>query len=501
MRKIYFAIAISLFISVRGMSQGCPTNLFFSEYLEGSSFNKAIEIYNPLPYTVDLNDYVLELYTNGSTTASAQFFMGGSIGPGQTYVVCHPSSNAAILAIKDTVSGVINFNGDDAFLLKHEFTFDTLDIIGVVDVDPGTQWTVGAGSTLNMTLVRNSTIGIGTTDWALSTTQWTSFPIDYLDSLGTHYFNGLINTYTFENFTICDNDSMYVQMTHYESLAGIYYDTLSSMTGCDSIIATELFLNPTYLVQKDTSTCPGGSLFLGGANQTIAGLYYDTLTTTLGCDSIIEFDFTFYVEEFVQLNETMCDGDSLFLEGGWQYLDGVYTDTYSSFVTGCDSIVETTLTVNMVDVSVTEGNFDLTANATGVTYQWAECNPGYTEFAGETNQTFAPLGNGYYSVEITDGGCVDTSACILLEFESIAETNHNQFLLYPNPAYSAITVDLGKINSVIIDVIHVDGKLIQSIVVNEKQLVELDLSELENGIYLLIISSESERSVLKFVKE
>ena len=132
MGKIYFIFAISFFISVNGISQGCPTNLFFSEYIEGSSFNKVVEIYNPLPYTVDLNDYVLELYTNGSPTASATFFMGGSIAPGQTYVVCHPSSNAAILAIKDTVSGVINFNGDDAFVLKHEFTFDTLDIIGIV---------------------------------------------------------------------------------------------------------------------------------------------------------------------------------------------------------------------------------------------------------------------------------------------------------------------------------------------------------------------------------
>ncbi|MBK7129218.1 MAG: lamin tail domain-containing protein [Crocinitomicaceae bacterium] len=127
-----------MFLSQQVKAQGCPANLFFSEYIEGSSFNKVIEIYNPLPYTVDLNDYVLELYTNGSSTPSAQFFMGDTIAPNQKYIICHPTADAPVLSIADTTSGVLNFNGDDAFILKHEFTFDTLDIIGVVGVDPGT---------------------------------------------------------------------------------------------------------------------------------------------------------------------------------------------------------------------------------------------------------------------------------------------------------------------------------------------------------------------------
>jgi len=501
MGKLYTFLAISLMISTNGHTQGCPTNLFFSEYVEGSSNNKVLEIYNPLPYTVDLSDYVIERYTNGSTTVSASFFLGSSIAPGQTYVICNGLSSAPILALADTVSGVLNFNGDDAIVLKHEFTFDTLDIIGIVGVDPGTFWVVGTGTTENKTLVRNSNIGIGTTDWSVSVTQWTVFPLDYFDSLGTHYSNAPSNSYSFQNFTICDNDSVFVQMTHYESLPGIYYDTLSSINGCDSIIVTELFTNPTYLVMVDTSTCPGGSLFLGGSNQTVPGLYYDYYTTTLGCDSIIEFNFTFYIEEFVQLNETICEGDSLFLEGGWQLLDGVYTDIYASIVTGCDSIVETTLTINVVDVSLTVGTFDITANATGVTYQWADCGAGYTELAGETNQFFAPIGNGFYSVEITEAGCVDTSACILLEFEGIDETGDEQFLLYPNPAHSNLVLDLGKTTSAIIEIIDVNGKLIRSVSVNEKQFVEIDLNLVQSGIYFVSVITENGKTTNRLVKD
>jgi len=504
MDKNYFFLTIGLSISTLGFSQGCPTNLFFSEYIEGSSNNKVLEIYNPLPYTVDLNDYVIERYTNGSTTASASFFLGGSIASGQTYVICNGSSNLAILAIKDTVSGVLNFNGDDAMILKHEFTFDTLDIIGKIGNDPGSFWPIGGGGTTeNQTLVRNSNVGIGTTNWIIGATQWNDFPLDNIDSLGTHYCTAPSNSYYFQNFTICSNDSLFIQMTHYESLAGIYYDTLTSFTGCDSVIVTELFLNQAYFTQKDTSSCPGSSLFLGGANQNIPGLYYNIYSTVLGCDSIIEYNFNFYEIDLVPLTATICAGDSLFLENGWQYLDGVYTDIYTSILTGCDSLVETTLTINNVDVSITVGNFDLTANATGVTYQWATCDGVYTELPGETNMIFSPIGNGNYSVEITDAGCVDTSNCILLAFESIDEsTNFNfNFTLYPNPASSKTTLDLGEVKSATLELLTIDGKLIQTISIAEKQCVELDLMDFQSGIYLISVTSENEKSVLRFVKE
>ena len=100
-----------------------PTDLFISEYIEGSSFNKAIEIYNGTGGAVDLAAglYTLELYSNGSARSANRWPFPGRIADGDVYVLAHPSADAAILAEADITNGsVINFNGDDAVVLRKD---------------------------------------------------------------------------------------------------------------------------------------------------------------------------------------------------------------------------------------------------------------------------------------------------------------------------------------------------------------------------------------------
>ncbi|MCW5909264.1 MAG: lamin tail domain-containing protein [Chitinophagales bacterium] len=160
------------------------TDLFFSEYVEGSSNNKALEIYNPTSVAINLSGYKIQLYTNGSPTPGSTFNLSGSIAAGDVYVIVNSAANDSIKAVRDTINnGVCNFNGDDAVVLLKGT--DTLDIIGVVGNDPGNSWTVGTGSTLDHTLVRADTVRSGTKNWALSATQWVVFPKDTI-RLGTH---------------------------------------------------------------------------------------------------------------------------------------------------------------------------------------------------------------------------------------------------------------------------------------------------------------------------
>ena len=63
---------------------------------------------------------------------------------------------------------------------------DTVDIIGVLGVDPGSNWPVDTGATSEFTLVRMASVNEGTTDWSLSSMQWLVFPQNTFDSLGTH---------------------------------------------------------------------------------------------------------------------------------------------------------------------------------------------------------------------------------------------------------------------------------------------------------------------------
>src|SRR5690606_7067468 len=75
-------------------AESVAADLFISEYVEGSSFNKAIELYNGTGQAVDLSNYSLELYANGATTSTAKLALTGTLGHGETYVLYHRDAAA-----------------------------------------------------------------------------------------------------------------------------------------------------------------------------------------------------------------------------------------------------------------------------------------------------------------------------------------------------------------------------------------------------------------------
>ncbi len=180
-------------------------DLFFSEYLEGLSNNKALEIFNGTGSPVDLGAYKVYLYSNGSPTPgnTLTFTPGTMLAHNDVYVIANSSANASILAVADVTSTVTYFNGDDALaLIKVVDENDTfVDIFGVIDQDPGTQWTADGGySTLDKTLVRKPTVTGGvtvnptnngdgiTTDFVTLGTEWDVYPVDTVSYLGAHTF-------------------------------------------------------------------------------------------------------------------------------------------------------------------------------------------------------------------------------------------------------------------------------------------------------------------------
>lgn len=162
------------------------SELFFSEYLEGSSNNKAIEIYNPASTAVNLNDYVIYRYNNGSPTPSDSLFPQDILAGGDVWVAGNPSAVSGILAQSDTLHTITFFNGDDALSLKRISTNTVLDIIGIIGTDPGVNWAVGTGATSEFTLVRMTGIQEGNLNWTVAATEYDVYPQNTLTSLGTH---------------------------------------------------------------------------------------------------------------------------------------------------------------------------------------------------------------------------------------------------------------------------------------------------------------------------
>lgn len=171
------------------IAQPC-SQLFISEYIEGSSNNKAIEIFNPTMDTVSLSGYKIANYRNGAATTTNAYIvnLSGSILPHSAYAICRTTSSPALKAVcQDSVtSSALNYNGDDAIALI--YGTDTIDVVGKIGEDPGTGWVLGSGNTANRTLVRMPNVHEGTNVFAISATQWLGFPNDDFSHIGSHSF-------------------------------------------------------------------------------------------------------------------------------------------------------------------------------------------------------------------------------------------------------------------------------------------------------------------------
>ena len=167
-----------------------PTDdVFFSEYVEGSSLNKALEIANHTGGPVDLGveGYVVEIYFNGAATAGTTVPLAGVVADGDVFVLADDGAAPTILAVADQTAAASFFNGDDAIVLRRGGA--VVDSFGQVGVDPGSEW-LGGGQ--NDTLRRRCEVAPDTdpTDTFDVSAAWTAFPTDTFAGLGVSECDG-----------------------------------------------------------------------------------------------------------------------------------------------------------------------------------------------------------------------------------------------------------------------------------------------------------------------
>ena len=189
--------AIAVAVGGGQVASAAPTDLFFSEYVEGTSNNKALEVYNGTGTSIDLasNQYIVQMYFNGSATVGLTIGLQGSVAPGDTYVLTNILANAQLQALADQISTQTSwYNGDDAVVLrKGGAGGQIVDAIGQIGFDPGTEWGTGLTSTQDNTLRRKAGIEAGDTigdDAFDPSVQWDGFATDTFDGLGTHTTGG-----------------------------------------------------------------------------------------------------------------------------------------------------------------------------------------------------------------------------------------------------------------------------------------------------------------------
>ena len=184
MRKLWLILALVVPVSAFAQS-----GLIFSEYIEGSSNNKALEIFNTTPSAINASNYRVQMYFNGSSSPGLTITLAGSVAPGDVFVLAHSAADPLILAQGNQFNGAGWFNGDDAITLVHVPTNTIIDSIGQIGFDPGTEWGTGLVSTADNTLRRKSTIPTGDTNPFNvfdPSAEWDGFATNTFDGLGSH---------------------------------------------------------------------------------------------------------------------------------------------------------------------------------------------------------------------------------------------------------------------------------------------------------------------------
>jgi len=176
-----------------GGGGGNSADLFISEYIEGTSNNKAIEIYNGTASAINLgaDGYNLEFYFNGSSSVGTSINLTGTIASEDVFVIANSSADTAILNKADQISGSDFYNGNDAIVLKKGNVI--IDAFGQIGFNPGTEWGSGLTSTADNTLRRITTIIQGDTNPSNSfnpSLEWIGFSTNTFNGLG-YFFDPL----------------------------------------------------------------------------------------------------------------------------------------------------------------------------------------------------------------------------------------------------------------------------------------------------------------------
>jgi len=171
-----------------GLDVNASSGLIFSEYIEGSSYNKALELYNASQESISLGAYEIHLYSNGSSTPSMSTTLASvTLAPGETYVITHQDADTALLSLASQTSGNINHNGDDAYTLVHSSTQTVVDSVGRVGEDPGDFWGVDTLNTKDYTLRRKIAVVTGDitpNDEFVPSVEWDIYSKDSFEGLG-----------------------------------------------------------------------------------------------------------------------------------------------------------------------------------------------------------------------------------------------------------------------------------------------------------------------------
>ena len=302
--------------------------------------------------TVDANTYnatsiYLDVYTaaNGcDSTLITDLTVSPAITVSQTFMMCTGSSVTVGTNTYNTSGVYLDVftaaNGCDSTLTTNLTITDSIVVNQSMTICYGNSITVGANTYDTTGVYTDILTAIGGCDSTVVTALTVMAPI-----------------VASQNVTLCGGDTLFIAGNTYTT-SGVYTDALTSVTGCDSTLTTNLTVMPVIATNQSITVCAGGSITVGGFIHFTSGTFTDVLTAMSGCDSTVTTNLT--VSPAITSSQTflMCSGSMVMVGTNMYDTTGVYTDVFTS-MSGCDSTVTTNLTIT--DSIVVNQTFTLCA--------------------------------------------------------------------------------------------------------------------------------------------
>lgn len=293
--------------------------------------------------------------------------------------------------------------------------------------------------------------------------------------------NPLINTSL--TSVICEGDSFLFD-GNILSMAGIYTAHFTALNGCDSLVTLTLDVNPNTETLLADTICDGSSYFFNGTEIFDAGSYTADLFTSTGCDSTVSLNLYVQPLNAAEIFDTICSGESVFFNGNEIDAAGSYTAVFSSAL-GCDSSVTLHLDVTEINTSVTQSGDTLTASGPGA-IQWIFCESGLPVISA-TDFVFIPEVSGAYAAIVTNGDCVDTSACTSI-YTGVSDLWKDPGLvIFPNPANDQVTLEMSNMTGhLLAELRNALGQIILQKKGSSSSVI-FELGSVPDGVYMMYV--------------
>jgi len=274
--------------------------------------------------------------------------------------------------------------------------------------------------------------------------------------------------------------------------SGNYLDTINASNGCDSIILINLEVFNNSRSNLTLSRCESYTSPSGNYTWDQSGMYMDTIENAVGCDSFINIDLTIFETGFRDLFIAQC---LPYTSPSGKYIwdqSGIYFDTIPTN-NGCDSVLEISLQIIDFDIALSfDGDSLLAEEYPGAVYSWIDCSD-FTQLSTGFDPWYVPGISGDYAVHVEFLDCSDTSSCIRVNISSSEEIPKNPIVLYPNPSSNRICMLNDSAQTPEYRVLNKWGR-----VVLKGSSKCLDVSNLTSGVYQMVF--EDNLGTLRFVK-